>query len=73
MMYLVYRFPETRVAVSFESQGVFDQAQESYEKAMKRARDYHNIGPAPPSVVTEYKLWEEHWCRYIQFSYLIFK
>ena len=31
---------------------------------MAKARDLHNIGPAPPSVIPEYKLWEEHWCKY---------
>ena len=42
---------------------MFEQAQESYEEGMNKARELHNIGPAPPSVVPEYKLWEEHWCR----------
>lgn len=60
-----YRFPDTRTAIAYESQGMFDFAQESYEKGMKQARELHNIGPAPPSVVTEYKLWEEHWSRLI--------
>ena len=51
-------------AISFELQGVYDQAQESYEQAMKRARDLHNVGPAPFSIIPEYKLWEDHWCKY---------
>lgn len=57
------RFPETGTAIAFECQGMFEQAQESYEEGMNKARELHNIGPAPPSVVPEYKLWEEHWCR----------
>ena len=57
------RFPETVTAISFELQGVYEQAQESYEQVMKKARELHNVGPAPPSVIPEYKLWEEHWCK----------
>lgn len=60
---LLCSFPETVTAISFEMQGVYDHAQECYETAMKKARDLHNVGPAPPSVIPEYKLWEEHWCR----------
>ena len=54
------------MAIAFECQGVYDKAQESYEQAMKRARELHNVGPAPPSVIREYKIWEEHWCRCVQ-------
>ncbi|XP_019851030.1 PREDICTED: transformation/transcription domain-associated protein [Amphimedon queenslandica] len=57
------RFPETRVAIAYECQGLYSQAQEHYEKAMSRARELHNVGPAPPSMIPEYKLWEEHWCK----------
>ena len=42
---------------------MFEQAQVYYEKAMKRARDQHNVATAPPSMILEYKLWEDHWCR----------
>ena len=66
------RFPETVTAISFELQGVYDQAQESYEQAMKRARDLHNVGPAPFSIIPEYKLWEDHWCKYVTFFFLYF-
>ena len=59
----MYRFSETSTAIAFECQGMFSEAQSSYEKGMAKARDLHNIGPAPPSVIPEYKLWEEHWCK----------
>ena len=39
--------------------------QETFEKAIRRARELHNVSTAPPSVLPEYKLWEEHWCRYV--------
>ena len=32
-------------------------------QAIKRARELHNMAAAPPTVLPEYKLWEEHWCR----------
>ena len=35
----------------------------SFFQAIKRARELHNMSAAPPSVLPEYKLWEEHWCR----------
>ena len=60
-----HRFPETLTAIAFESQGMYDQAQDCYEQAMKRGRELHNIGPAPPSIIPEYKLWEEHWCKWV--------
>ena len=64
-VFLFLRFPETMTAIAFEAQGMYDQAQDSYEQAMKRGRDLHNIGPAPPSIIPEYKLWEEHWCKWV--------
>ena len=41
---------------------LFDINFPSYQ-AIKRARDLHNVSVAPPTVLPEYKLWEEHWCR----------
>lgn len=57
------RFPETSVGIVYESQGLYEDAQESYEEAIQRARDFHNTASAPPAILPEYKLWEEHWCR----------
>lgn len=59
------KFPETNVALAYEQHGFFEQALKSYEMAMNKARQDHNSGPASPSVLPEYKLWEEHWIRYI--------
>lgn len=58
-----FRFSETKTAIAYECQGLYSQAQENYEKAMSKARELHNVGPAPPSMIPEYKLWEEHWCK----------
>ena len=32
-------------------------------QVIKQARDLHNVSSAPPTILPEYKLWEEHWCR----------
>ncbi|XP_064401908.1 transformation/transcription domain-associated protein-like isoform X2 [Halichondria panicea] len=57
------QFPDTALAIVYESQGLFEQAQETYEQVIKQARELHNSAPAPPSILPEYKVWEEHWCR----------
>ncbi|XP_033761645.1 transformation/transcription domain-associated protein-like [Pecten maximus] len=57
------KFAETNIALSYEQHGFFEQAQASYEQAMSKARSDHNSGPASPSVLPEYRLWEERWIR----------
>ncbi|XP_076072619.1 transformation/transcription domain-associated protein-like isoform X5 [Mytilus galloprovincialis] len=57
------KFNETNTALAYEQHGFFEQAQDHYEKAMSKARQDHNSGPASPSVLQEYRLWEEHWIR----------
>ncbi|KAL3832377.1 hypothetical protein ACJMK2_024027 [Sinanodonta woodiana] len=57
------KFAETSVAIAYEQHGFFEQAQNSFEQAMTKARQDHNSGPASPSVIPEYRLWEEHWIR----------
>uniref|UniRef100_A0A8D0CJ78 Transformation/transcription domain-associated protein n=1 Tax=Scleropages formosus TaxID=113540 RepID=A0A8D0CJ78_SCLFO len=57
------KFPETSTAIAFEQHGFFEQAQETYEKAMEKARKEHERNNAPPAVLPEYQLWEDHWIR----------
>ncbi|KAF8339104.1 FAT-domain-containing protein [Cantharellus anzutake] len=49
-------YPETNIAVSFEQNGLWADAQSMYESAQTRARQ----GSAPFSE-SEYCLWEDHW------------
>lgn len=42
---------------------VFTQAQESYEKAMEKARKEHERSNVSPAIFPEYQLWEDHWIR----------
>ncbi|XP_024913092.1 transformation/transcription domain-associated protein [Cynoglossus semilaevis] len=57
------KFPETATAIAYEQHGFFEQAQESYEKAMEKARKEHERGNISPAVFPEYQLWEDHWIR----------
>uniref|UniRef100_W5MQE4 Transformation/transcription domain-associated protein n=1 Tax=Lepisosteus oculatus TaxID=7918 RepID=W5MQE4_LEPOC len=57
------KFPETSTAIAYEQHGFFEQAQESYEKAMEKARKEHERNNASPAIFPEYQLWEDHWVR----------
>ncbi|XP_051529763.1 transformation/transcription domain-associated protein-like [Myxocyprinus asiaticus] len=54
------KFSETSTAIAYEQHGFFEQAQETYEKAMEKARKENNASPA---IFPEYQLWEDHWIR----------
>ncbi|KAI8819858.1 uncharacterized protein EV422DRAFT_620718 [Fimicolochytrium jonesii] len=49
-------FAETNAGVSFESCGLWSQAQRLYETAQAKARS-----GVMPYLESEYRLWEEHW------------
>ncbi|XP_017273988.1 transformation/transcription domain-associated protein isoform X3 [Kryptolebias marmoratus] len=57
------KFPETATAIAYEQHGFFEQAQESYEKAMEKARKEHERSNISPGIFPEYQLWEDHWIR----------
>ncbi|XP_032358661.1 transformation/transcription domain-associated protein [Etheostoma spectabile] len=57
------KFPETTTAIAYEQHGFFEQAQESYEKAMEKARKEHERSNISPAIFPEYQLWEDHWIR----------
>lgn len=57
------KFPETATAIAYEQHGFFEQAQESYEKAMEKARKEHERSNVSPAIFPEYQLWEDHWIR----------
>ncbi|XP_030629397.1 transformation/transcription domain-associated protein [Chanos chanos] len=57
------KFPETSTAIAYEQHGFFEQAQETYEKAMEKARKEHERSNASPAIFPEYQLWEDHWIR----------
>ncbi|XP_041366452.1 transformation/transcription domain-associated protein-like [Gigantopelta aegis] len=57
------KYTETNTAIAYEQHGFFEQAQNAYEMALTKARQDHNTSPASPSVLPEYRLWEDHWIR----------
>uniref|UniRef100_UPI00398EA1CE transformation/transcription domain-associated protein n=1 Tax=Pristiophorus japonicus TaxID=55135 RepID=UPI00398EA1CE len=57
------KFPETATAIAYEQHGFFEQAQETYEKAMDKARKENERNNASPAIFPEYQLWEDHWNR----------
>ncbi|XP_041939848.1 LOW QUALITY PROTEIN: transformation/transcription domain-associated protein [Alosa sapidissima] len=57
------KFPETSTAIAYEQHGFYEQAQESYEKAMEKARKEHERSNISPAIFPEYQLWEDHWIR----------
>nr|XP_006000847.1 PREDICTED: transformation/transcription domain-associated protein [Latimeria chalumnae] len=57
------KFPESATAIAYEQHGFFEQAQETYEKAMEKARKEHERNNASPAIFPEYQLWEDHWIR----------
>lgn len=57
------KYTETNIAIAYEQQGFFEQAQGAFELAMSKARQDHNTAPASPALHSEYRLWEEHWIR----------
>ncbi|KAF3813899.1 hypothetical protein GH733_017931 [Mirounga leonina] len=58
------KYSETATAIAYEQHGFFEQAQESYEKAMDKAKKEHERSNASPAIFPEYQLWEDHWIRY---------
>jgi transformation/transcription domain-associated protein len=58
------------VSIAYEQQGFFEQAQGAYEVAMSKVHTDYSSSPAPGSVRSELRLWEEHWIRQVTACYL---
>ena len=57
------KYSETNIAIAYEQQGFFEQAQGAYELAMSKFRSDVNAKPASTTHMQEVKLWEEHWIK----------
>ena len=57
------RLPETSTAIAYEQQGLYEQAQKAYEAAMAKAREQYSSGKSDPRMLSEYRMWEEHWVK----------
>lgn len=56
-------YKETNIAIAYEQQGFFEQAQVAYEQAMNRHKQDSLLGPTPAHTHREMQLWTEHWVR----------
>lgn len=56
-------YRETNIAIAYEQQGFFEQAQLAYENAMTKHKQDTLLGPAPYHAQREIELWMEHWIR----------
>ena len=52
------KYPETNIAICYEQQGFYEQAQGAYELAMSKYRTDVATKPAPGSVMQEVRVWE---------------
>ncbi len=57
------KYQETNIAIAYEQQGFFEQAQGAYELAMSKFRNDHSAGGCNSALQQEVKLWEDHWVR----------
>eukprot|EP00094_Tigriopus_californicus_P003836 TCALIF_03692-PA protein Name:"Similar to TRRAP Transformation/transcription domain-associated protein (Homo sapiens)" AED:0.01 eAED:0.01 QI:3/1/1/1/1/1/3/160/3083 len=57
------QYQETNIAIAYEQQGYFEQAQGAYELAMTKYRNDHTTQPSSIKIQQEVRLWEEHWIR----------
>lgn len=57
------KYGETNIAICYEQQGFYEQAQGAYELAMSKYRGDVASKPAATSTMQEVRLWEDHWIR----------
>ncbi|XP_076255473.1 transcription-associated protein 1-like [Rhynchophorus ferrugineus] len=56
-------YKETAMAILYEQQGFFEQAQSAYDSAVVRHKAEACATPVPTSYHKEIRLWTEHWIR----------
>ncbi|KAG7311694.1 hypothetical protein JYU34_002748 [Plutella xylostella] len=57
------RYRETNVAIAYEQQGFFEQAQAAYDVAMGKLKTEYTANPSSYNMHKECKLWTEHWLK----------
>lgn len=57
------KFRETNVAIGYEQQGFFEQAQAAYESCMSKFKQDSLLGNTGQGMQREMELWTEHWVR----------
>ncbi|GBP38089.1 hypothetical protein EVAR_95217_1 [Eumeta japonica] len=57
------RYRETNIAIAFEQQGFFEQAQAAYDVAMARLKQEYTANPSAYNMNKECNLWTSHWLK----------
>ncbi|XP_063838916.1 transcription-associated protein 1 [Ostrinia nubilalis] len=57
------RYRETNVAIAYEQQGFFEQAQAAYDIAMAKLKQDYTSNPASYTMHKECTLWTQHWLK----------
>ncbi|XP_049868860.1 transcription-associated protein 1 isoform X2 [Pectinophora gossypiella] len=57
------RYRETNVAIAYEQQGFFEQAQAAYDVAMAKLKQDYTANPTTYNIHKECTLWTQHWIK----------
>ncbi|KAJ0181684.1 hypothetical protein K1T71_002406 [Dendrolimus kikuchii] len=57
------KYRETNVAIAYEQQGFFEQAQAAYDVAMARLKQDYAASPSSYNMHKECTLWTQHWLK----------
>ncbi|XP_052746122.1 transcription-associated protein 1 isoform X5 [Bicyclus anynana] len=57
------RYRETNVAIAYEQQGFFEQAQAAYDVAMAKLKQEYSANPSTYNMHKECTLWTQHWIK----------
>ncbi|KAL0894581.1 hypothetical protein ABMA27_013148 [Loxostege sticticalis] len=57
------RYRETNVAIAYEQQGFFEQAQAAYDIAMAKLKQDYTTNPTSYTMHKECTLWTQHWLK----------
>ncbi|CAK1549719.1 unnamed protein product [Leptosia nina] len=57
------RYRETNVAIAYEQQGFFEQAQAAYDVAMAKLKQEYAANPSSYNMHKECSLWMQHWIK----------
>ncbi|XP_022821038.1 transformation/transcription domain-associated protein isoform X3 [Spodoptera litura] len=57
------KYRETNVAIAYEQQGFFEQAQAAYDVAMSKLKQEYTANPSSYNMHKECTLWTQHWLK----------
>ncbi|XP_075234435.1 transcription-associated protein Nipped-A isoform X2 [Lycorma delicatula] len=60
------KYRETSIALSYEQQGFFEKALETYDLVITKARQEFLNSSAPINIMSEERLWERQWIRCVK-------